>query len=358
MEKAKRRNLSVNITIIILLIGMAVNAVVLLKITAVYNSGREITAADRCADRELLAVRSKNWKQIASKEQLSLTYEDLQCIDSVDETAVITAELARQFLGASDDEILDNITYYGYYPYVSIYDNSVNRYDSNDHYVYREKTGNRLLLDTMPSYLYNTKYPDEPDCVPVARDGLVFFTCKDNPVDSITSDQLYMIYSGQINNWNELGGNDEEIRRFRRISGSFTQNAMYEQVLGGWFITDRTESYSWVNKAFMHGRDEYYEVVSEFESIPGSIGFAYCYYLERLYDTADIKVLKIDGVYPDKETIRNGTYPYVTEYYAYLTGEPEGKPAELRDYLLTEEGQKIIETAGLCPVLKFDDEEE
>ena len=61
-------------------------------------------------------------------------------------------------------------------------------------------------------------------------------------------------------------------------------------------------------------------------------------------------MLKVDGISPDNENLIDKSYPFTTAYYAVLIEGHKGHMTELRDYLLTDEGQKIIEMAGYCPV--------
>ncbi len=63
---------------------------------------------------------------------------------------------------------------------------------------------------------------------PVAKEGFVFVVSKDNPVESLTQQQIRDIYSGKITNWSEVGGNDEEIIPYQRNNDSGSQNYMNE----------------------------------------------------------------------------------------------------------------------------------
>lgn len=353
MSGAKKKSLSVKLTQAILLACAAVT-VGSMGLIRFENKGTEITydeitVTDLCSDPQLLTVRSKNWEQIAA-DPLFISDTDLLHIYGVDETAAITAELARQFPGYSDDEIPDKIIYYR---------SGIMSSGYNGTSAFGNTTGARILLDTVPSYIYSTKYKkDEPlNYVPVARDGLVFITHKSNPVDSLTAEQLRMIYFGDITNWKEVGGNDEKITIYRRNTNSSAQKALEKLVLNGGYIMADTQSGYYTNEPFMHGATEHYERHAEYENYPASIGFTYGYYLERLYDSERIKILKIDGVYPDKDSITNGDYPFVTKYCAILTGDNTERMAKIRDYLLTDEGQRIIEMAGFCPVPKDQKEE-
>lgn len=66
----------------------------------------------------------------------------------------------------------------------------------------------------------------EFDMTGIGRDGFVFIVNKDNPVNSLTIEQIQKIYTGEITNWNQVGGNDEEIVAFQREQNSGSQNLM------------------------------------------------------------------------------------------------------------------------------------
>ena len=110
----------------------------------------------------------------------------------------------------------------------------------------------------------------------------------------------------------------------------------------------------WLWRATVSSRVWVIEVIAEYENRENSIGYTYYYYINNLYRNEDIKVLSIDGVSPDNENLINGTYPYTTAYYAVMKENSVGRYHDLRDYLLTDEGQQIVKLAGYCPVREVD----
>lgn len=183
------------------------------------------------------------------------------------------------------------------------------------------------------------------DITPVALDGFVFITHKDNPIDSLTVSQIRKIYSGEITNWSEVGGNDEEIIPYQRESNSGSQTAMQQLVMKDTPLMVPKEGYTEIN-----GMGDLIEHIAEYENAQNSLGYTYYYYLSNLYRSDDIKVLAIDGVLPDNEHLQSGEYPFTTAYYAVIREGDSGFPVMLRDYLISDEGQQIIELAGYCPV--------
>jgi phosphate transport system substrate-binding protein len=70
-----------------------------------------------------------------------------------------------------------------------------------------------------------------------------------------------------------------------------------------------------------------------------------------MYANPDAKLLSVDGFAPSRENIRNGNYPFVADFYAVTNGEPEGNVKSLIDWILSPQGQKIIEDTGYTPLL-------
>ena len=89
------------------------------------------------------------------------------------------------------------------------------------------------------------------------------------------------------------------------------------------------------------------EKVSNYRSKSNSIGFSFRYYVEGIIRNPEIKMLSVDGVAPTAENIMNGSYPIVTPIYAVTYEENTNENVEkLLDWILSEEGQYIIEETG------------
>lgn len=311
------------------------------KLAFIYFTGSEITE-DKTANINVMLTRPDNWEMIQTGK-ISLTEEDLAMIDGSTATIPITAELARQFCDASDENISDfidhNTTHYAYKNLI---------YTQNK----RDNDGREIP----PKYLIFATYPSEDefdmaseagvklDITPVAMDGFVFITHKDNPVDSLTIEQIQKIYTGEITNWKEVGGENAEIIPYQRETNSGSQTAMKQLVMEGKELIEPADGYR------INGMGEVIEKIGEYKNRKNSIGYTYYYYINNLYKSEDIKTIKINGISPENENLINNSYPFTTSYYAVMTEGTEGKMKELRDYLLTAEGQEIIKLAGYCPV--------
>lgn len=178
----------------------------------------------------------------------------------------------------------------------------------------------------------------------IGSEAFVFFVHKDNPIDNLTSEQIRAIYSGQITNWKEVGGANKKIDAYQRNQGSGSQS-MLIRFMGDTPLMDPPSEM--VND-LMSG---IIERVSDYRSSTGSIGFSFRYYVEGIIQNPDIKLLSIDGVAPTVENIKNGSYPVTTPLYAVTYADnPNKNVPVLLDWILSEEGQEIIERTGYAGV--------
>lgn len=175
---------------------------------------------------------------------------------------------------------------------------------------------------------------------PIGHEAFVFFVHKDNPIDNLTTQQIKDIYSGKITNWKEVGGNDEEIVAYQRNEGSGSQS-MLKRFMGDTPIMDAPSEQ--VND-MMAG---IIEQVADYRSKTSSIGFSFRYYVEGIIKNPDIKIISIDGIAPTVDNIKSETYPIITNLYAVSTANEENPNVQiLIDWVLSEEGQRIIEETG------------
>lgn len=164
--------------------------------------------------------------------------------------------------------------------------------------------------------------------LPIGREAFVFFVNRDNPVDDLTVEQVRGIYAGDYTNWAQVGGTNRIINPVTRLTGSGSQTMM---------------------EAFMAGRP--IGGKSLFAVTGGSIGFSFRYYLAGMVDNPGVKMLALNGVYPDAANIRDGSYPVVAEFYAiYRADNANPNVPLLLDWLLSAEGQSLIEACGYVGV--------
>jgi len=235
-----------------------------------------------------------------------------------------------------------------------LYDGVFEYHNTPGGYQLLAEKGIDLFLGVYPSEEQKA-YAEECDTTfvytPVGTEAFVFFVHKDNPIDNLTTEQIKGIYSGEITNWKQVGGRNEEIAAFQRNEGSGSQS-MLQRFMGD---TPIMEAPTEMVNTMMVG---IIEQVSNYRSKSNSIGFSFRYYVEGIIQNPDIKVLSVDGVAPTAENIRNGSYPIVTPMYAVTYEENKNENVDLLlQWILSEEGQYIIEETGYVGVTDWYDVE-
>lgn len=173
----------------------------------------------------------------------------------------------------------------------------------------------------------------------IARDMLSVIVHPSNPVSKLTIHQLEKIFTGDINTWKEVGGLAKPIVLYSRDSSSGTYVFFKEKVLSKREFSP-TALLQPSNGAIV-------QAVSQTEGAIGYVGLAYL--------TKDVKALAVlekgDAyVAPSMETAKAGTYPITRALYMYTNGEPKGLVKVFLDFILSPEGQKIVEEVGYIPV--------
>jgi len=232
----------------------------------------------------------------------------------------------------------------------AVYPETTELYDGV--FEYNNTPGGYQLLAEKRIDLFLGVYPSEEqkayaeECkttfvyTPVGTEAFVFFVHRDNPIDNLTTEQIKGIYSGEITNWKQVGGKNEEIAAFQRNEGSGSQS-MLKRFMGD---TPIVEAPTELVNGLMTG---IIEKVADYRSKSNSIGFSFRYYVEGIIQNPDIKMLSVDGVAPTAENIKNGRYPIVTPMYAVTYEENTNENVDkLLQWILSAEGQYIIEETG------------
>lgn len=185
------------------------------------------------------------------------------------------------------------------------------------------------------------------EMTPFLNGGFVFFVNKDNPVESLTVQQLHDIYAGKITNWSEVGGDDVDIIAYQRPNNSGSQTGMYHYIIPE---DEIMEAPTEMKIADMGG---IIDAVASYENSEGAIGYSYYYYVTSMHYTDQIKLVQIDGIEPSDETIADGTYPLINPSYAIINADtPEDSPVrDILRWLVSAEGQETAREAGYVPRL-------
>ncbi len=182
----------------------------------------------------------------------------------------------------------------------------------------------------------------------VLSGGFVFFVNTGNPVDGLTQQQIKDIYTGKITNWKDVGGKDEKINAFQREEGSGSQTGLYR------FVAPKEEIMAAPRFFYYPEMSGIVDAIASYDNGPGAIGYSYYYYVANMYYQDYLKLLKIDGIAPNNETIGNGTYPYTNEtIVAVRKGTPKDSAVfKVIDYMLSDKGAKIADELGYVVVKK------
>ena len=180
----------------------------------------------------------------------------------------------------------------------------------------------------------------------VALDAIAVIVNPNNPIDRLTLQQISDIYSGKINNWKELGGDDLVIVRLSRETNSGTHVYFLEQVLRLGSSEDKTLFAT--NTLLLPSSEGITREVRENPHAIGYDGLGYITPEEKVISVA--RKLGEPYVFPSAETVINGTYPIARNLYIYSAGEPDGINAEYLNWILSPDAQQIVEKLGFIPV--------
>lgn len=307
--------------------------------------------------------RSEDWKQIVTDSPFKLgeiapINEDGEInnhcnkgtyphIDGSTVCVPMAVEFARQHLGFEDrtaNQFVDfSTTHYAY-------ENLINKENVSQNYVHYKLDA---FIDMGSVDLVIATEPSDEEVAqaeelgvnlkktPVCYDAFVFITHKDNPVESLTVDEIKKIYTGEITNWKDVGGKNEKIRAFQREKNSGSQTAMENLVMGGSDMIDPIEV------TVIEGMGMLVDAVAEYENETASLGYTYRYYIDTLYKNDNIKTIAVNGISPTDDNIRSGAYPFTTNYYGVIReGDEEEIGGQFLNWMLSDEGQQCISQAG------------
>jgi len=164
----------------------------------------------------------------------------------------------------------------------------------------------------------------------VAMDGIAVIVHPLNKMNGITKKQIKDIYTGKISNWAELGGADKKIVVISRDTASGTFEAFNKLALDGEKVRP---------EALMQASNK--AIATIVAKTPGAIGYVGLGYL-----SSKVKALEVDGIKPSKETVLSGEYALARPLYMYTNGEPKCLVKDFIDFVLSEEGQKLVEEIG------------
>lgn len=272
-------------------------------------------------------------KFVIGEREAIFTEENYPRVDGSTATIPLSEAFKAEFLGMplEEVEVTHNTTHYAYENLISG--------DAD------------LILVTQPSdeeLELARKAGIELEVIPVVNEAFVFYTNINNPVKALTLEQIQKIYTGEITNWSKVGGNDATIKAFQREPNSGSQTGMLKLVMKGLELMEPPK------EDIIESMIEIIGLVSDYDNGENSIGYSYYYYATTMYDVIDkavadrIHLLGVNGVEPNNQTIKDGSYPLTTNYYIVINkAEPENGPVrKLVEAMLGENGQKAAEAVG------------
>ena len=215
--------------------------------------------------------------------------------------------------------------------------------------VYDSEAVQLLIVYEAPDYVKEeiAEAGTQLDQKAIGRDALVFIVNEDNPVQSLTLDQLRDIYAGRTTNWKELGGDDAPIVAFQRGEDSGSQTLFRNLLIGdGDLMAAPTE----LAPASMGGL---VDSIASYNNSANAIGFSVYYYIDQMYSQPGLRLLSVEDVTPSYDTIASQEYPLCNDFYAVVrSSDTAGTPQrQVYDWLSTEEGVQCVKKAGYVPLL-------
>lgn len=166
----------------------------------------------------------------------------------------------------------------------------------------------------------------------IANDGIAVIVNLDNPVSDLDSETIAGIYTGEISNWNEIGGNDSEIVLIGREAGSGTRNGFEDAVNIAGKCSYRQELTS-------SG-----DIITTVSGNPSAIG-----YVSVASVKDNVKTLSVNGIYPTESAIKDGNYIIQRPFILVTKSDKElsENVNDFLDYVISESAEEIISLAGV-----------
>ena len=180
----------------------------------------------------------------------------------------------------------------------------------------------------------------------IARDAIAVIVNPDNPINQLTLPQISAIYSGEIDNWSELGGDDRPIVRLSRETNSGTHVYFLETVLR---LGDEENITLFSTDTLLLPSSE--GIIAEVRDNPNAIGYDGLGYV-----TPEVKVLAVAStatsgyILPSAETVNANAYPIARDLYMYTASVPNKTILAYLDWILSPEAQEIVTELGFVPV--------
>ena len=266
------------------------------------------------------------------EEPFVFTRDNLPRLDGSTSTVPLARSMCAVLLGEDQDQVADLIQF--------------SRTTQSYRNLMWGEADLLLAAEPAPEVLSELEEGDRWLLTPFATDALVFVVNQNNPVDNLTTEQVQKIYTGEITNWKEVGGEDLDIVPFQRNQEAGSQTMFEKLVMDGLDLMDPPKE--WTSDSMIG----LLEAVREYDNSPAAIGYTVYYYANDMEMAKGLKVLSIDGVEPSVQAIRAGEYPFLNPYFVAIAkdADPDSPTRILYDWVLGPEGQKLAQLEGYVPV--------
>ena len=182
---------------------------------------------------------------------------------------------------------------------------------------------------------------------PIGREAFVFVVAKSNPINNLTVQQIHNIYSGKTSNWATLGWKEGgQMIKYQRPEGSGSQSGI-QSIMKGLPLQVAQP----LPSNDLIGTNSLMDQISvTYKGVQPAIGYTYRFFGINMNPNSDSKFLSINGISPTSENIQNGSYPYIAKFYAITTKKPEGNVKKVIDWILSPQGQDIVEKTGYSKI--------
>jgi phosphate transport system substrate-binding protein len=193
-------------------------------------------------------------------------------------------------------------------------------------------------IGTASRDLKSSEIDAHPDLVShgIAKDGVAVIVHSSNPVTELTMEQLQGIYTGTITNWKDVGGTDSKIMVVTREEGSGTRDCFEQAVMKPIKaeITDQgiIQDSNGKTRATVAGSAQ-------------AVGF-----ISLGYVNSDVSALRLDGIEPTVESVKDGSYAISRTLWMITNSNPNSAEQAFLDFVLSDEGQNIVEDVHFIPV--------
>jgi phosphate transport system substrate-binding protein len=180
----------------------------------------------------------------------------------------------------------------------------------------------------------------------VARDAIAVIVNPTNPVSQLTMQQISDIFSGKVNNWSQVGGQDRPIVRLSREVNSGTHIYFRDTVVR---LGDKNNKTLFATDTLLLPSSE--GIISEIRQNPNAIGYDGLGYVPSdLKTVAVARDANSPYVLPSIATVNDKSYPVARDLYMYTAGQPTGAIKAYLDWIVSPEAQTIVANLGFVPI--------